>query len=119
MIPCAAAISTTRAGSGGTGTGSSKRSAGSPSAATNWSNPPGDRMRIARPGPASVTLKTCGTRFLETTDVKGEFDRIKGLGAEVSKEPYEMQGGSWLATFADPDGNYFQLASPFNEPAAS
>jgi predicted enzyme related to lactoylglutathione lyase len=55
--------------------------------------------------------------FFETTDVKGEFERIKGLGAEVIKEPYEMEGGFWLATFADPDGNYFQLASPFNEPA--
>jgi predicted enzyme related to lactoylglutathione lyase len=57
--------------------------------------------------------------FFETTDVKGEFDRIKGLGAQVIKEPYEMQGGFLLATLADPDGNYFQLASPFDEPAGS
>jgi len=54
--------------------------------------------------------------FFETSDVKGEFERIKGLGAEVIKEPYEMGGGFWLATFADPDGNYFQLASPWDEP---
>ena len=57
--------------------------------------------------------------FLETTDVKGEFERIKGLGAAVVKEPYEMRGGFWLATFADPDGNYFQLATPFEAMAGS
>ncbi len=49
---------------------------------------------------------------LETPDVKGEFERIKGAGAAVVKEPYEM-GGMWIATFADPDGNYFQLMSPW------
>jgi predicted enzyme related to lactoylglutathione lyase len=47
----------------------------------------------------------------ETDDVKGEFDRIKGLGATVVREPYEMEGG-WIATLADPDGNYFQLVTP-------
>lgn len=44
----------------------------------------------------------------ETKDVKEEFERIKGLGAQVVQEPYEMQG-ALIATFADPDGNYFQL----------
>ena len=48
----------------------------------------------------------------ETEDVKGEFERIKALGAKVVKESYEMQG-MWIATFADPDGNYFQLMSPW------
>ncbi len=48
----------------------------------------------------------------ETEEVKEEFDRIKGVGAEVIKEPYEMEG-AWIATFADPDGNYFQLMSPW------
>ena len=42
--------------------------------------------------------------FFETADVAGEFDRIKGLGAEVIREPYDMQDGFWLATLADPDG---------------
>lgn len=50
----------------------------------------------------------------ETEDVKGEFERIKNLGATVIKEAYEM-GGMWIATFADPDGNYFQLMSPWRE----
>ncbi len=50
----------------------------------------------------------------ETNDVKGEFDRIKGLGAKVQQEPYSPgeDPKMTLATFADPDGNYFQLASP-------
>jgi predicted enzyme related to lactoylglutathione lyase len=47
----------------------------------------------------------------ETTQVKEEFERVKAAGAVVVKEPYEMQGG-WIATLADPDGNYFQLVSP-------
>jgi len=47
----------------------------------------------------------------ETPQVKEEFERIKDLGGEVIKEPYEMEGG-WIATLADPDGNYFQLVSP-------
>jgi predicted enzyme related to lactoylglutathione lyase len=47
----------------------------------------------------------------ETSRVKEEFERIKGLGGAVVKEPYEMEGG-WIATLADPDGNYFQLVTP-------
>lgn len=47
----------------------------------------------------------------ETPQVKEEFERIKAIGAEVIRAPYEM-GGGWIATLADPDGNYFQLVSP-------
>jgi predicted enzyme related to lactoylglutathione lyase len=47
----------------------------------------------------------------ETPQVKEEFERIKALGGAVIREPYEM-GGGWIATLADPDGNYFQLVSP-------
>jgi predicted enzyme related to lactoylglutathione lyase len=47
----------------------------------------------------------------ETTQVKEEFERINALGATVIREPYEM-GGGWIATLADPDGNYFQLVTP-------
>jgi predicted enzyme related to lactoylglutathione lyase len=51
----------------------------------------------------------------ETSDVRGEFERIKAAGAEVVAEPYEPGGGGMLmCTFADPDGNYFQLATPWN-----
>ena len=56
----------------------------------------------------------------ETQDVKAEFERIKALGAEVVAEPYEPGGGDGMlmCTFADPDGNYFQLSTPWN-PASS
>ncbi len=47
----------------------------------------------------------------ETAQVKEEFARIRTLGAQVIREPYEM-GGGWIATLADPDGNYFQLVNP-------
>ena len=47
----------------------------------------------------------------ETGQVKEEFERMKSAGATVIREPYEMQGG-WIATLADPDGNYFQLVTP-------
>ena len=52
----------------------------------------------------------------ETPDVKGEFERVKAAGAEVVAEPYEPGGGGGmlLCTFADPDGNYFQFATPWN-----
>jgi predicted enzyme related to lactoylglutathione lyase len=47
----------------------------------------------------------------ETSQVKEEFERIKALGGEVVKAPYDM-GGGLIATLADPDGNYFQLITP-------
>ncbi len=52
---------------------------------------------------------------IESSDVKGDFDRMKAAGAIVVREPYEFEGaaGSSIATLADPDGNYFQLPSPF------
>lgn len=50
----------------------------------------------------------------ETDQVNEEFDRIAKIGATVIKEPYEM-GGMSIATLADPDGNYFQLMSPWKE----
>lgn len=57
--------------------------------------------------------------FLETDDVAGEFARIKGLGSTVVAEPYHPgeEPEMWIATFADPDGNYFQLATPMKKPA--
>jgi predicted enzyme related to lactoylglutathione lyase len=47
----------------------------------------------------------------ETTQVKEEFERIKTTGAVVIREPYAI-GDGWIATLADPDGNYFQLITP-------
>jgi predicted enzyme related to lactoylglutathione lyase len=51
---------------------------------------------------------------IESADVPGDFDRLKDAGAIVVAEPYhpgeETEG--WIATFADPDDNYFQLINP-------
>jgi predicted enzyme related to lactoylglutathione lyase len=47
----------------------------------------------------------------ETTQVQEEFERIKTLGGTVVRAPYQI-GEAWIATLADPDGNYFQLVSP-------
>ena len=50
----------------------------------------------------------------ESDDFAKEFERVKSTGAKVIQEPYhpgedlEMS----LATFEDPDGNYFQLTTP-------
>ncbi len=54
---------------------------------------------------------------LETADVKGDFERLRDAGATVVREPYnfEQAPDSWIATFADPDDNYFQLMSPMSE----
>lgn len=51
---------------------------------------------------------------IETPDVRGEFERLKAAGATVVREPYQPGGAAemWIATFSDPDDNYFQLNSP-------
>ncbi|MGH2451786.1 MAG: VOC family protein [Candidatus Limnocylindria bacterium] len=52
---------------------------------------------------------------IESTDVKGDFAKLKAAGAKVVREPYTMEGwppDASVATLADPDGNYFQLVSP-------
>jgi predicted enzyme related to lactoylglutathione lyase len=55
---------------------------------------------------------------METPDVKGEFDRLVAAGATVVQEPYGPGGApeGLIATFADPDDNYFQLMSPMEPP---
>jgi predicted enzyme related to lactoylglutathione lyase len=53
---------------------------------------------------------------IETNDVKGESERLKAAGAIVIREPYSEEGwppDTYVATFADPDDNYFQIVSPF------
>jgi predicted enzyme related to lactoylglutathione lyase len=54
---------------------------------------------------------------MESADVLADFERLKAAGATVIAEPYTMDGAppdSWIATFADPDDNYFQLMSPMD-----
>jgi predicted enzyme related to lactoylglutathione lyase len=70
---------------------------------------PHDRVRGRNPEPGRLLWN------LETPDVQGEFERLKAAGATVVQEPYQPaeDPGGWIATFADPDDNYFQLVSPF------
>ena len=51
---------------------------------------------------------------IESNDVQGDFDRFKAAGATVVREPYGFDEGPEvsIATFSDPDDNYFQLVSP-------
>ncbi len=51
---------------------------------------------------------------LTSTDVAGDTERFRAAGATVVAEPYHPGDveEAWVATFADPDGNYFQLTSP-------
>ena len=57
---------------------------------------------------------------IESTDVKADFERFESAGATVVREPYNFESApdAWVATLADPDGNYFQLASPMGEPSS-
>ena len=53
--------------------------------------------------------------------MKGEFAKLTAAGAKVGREPYRMDDwlpNTWVATLADPDDNYFQLASPMYSAAA-
>ena len=54
---------------------------------------------------------------IESSDVQGDFDRMKAAGAIVIREPYSFEGypDSLIATLADPDDNYFQLTTPFDD----
>jgi predicted enzyme related to lactoylglutathione lyase len=54
---------------------------------------------------------------IETPDVRRDFERFVAAGATVVREPYDPGGPDegpemLIATFADPDDNYFQLLSP-------
>jgi predicted enzyme related to lactoylglutathione lyase len=60
----------------------------------------------------------------DSDDVKGEFERVSKVeGITVVKEPYGMTSKGeiveegddiyWISTLADPDGNYFQIVSPW------
>jgi len=57
---------------------------------------------------------------IESDDVQADFARFKEAGALVIREPYtfEQAPGSWIATLADPDDNYFQLTTPMEPTTA-
>lgn len=68
-----------------------------------------DRVQGKSSNPERILLN------FETEDVENEFERIKDLGTTVIAEPYHPgeMSDMWIATFADPDGNYFQLMTPY------
>jgi predicted enzyme related to lactoylglutathione lyase len=69
---------------------------------------PHDQVRGRNPQPGQLIWN------LETAGVHGDFERLKAAGATVVQEPYQPDEDpeGWIATFADPDDNYFQLLSP-------
>jgi predicted enzyme related to lactoylglutathione lyase len=69
---------------------------------------PHDKVKGKNANPERVMIN------FETDDVEEEFKRIKDLEATVIAKPYQpsQDGEMWIATFADPDGNYFQLMTP-------
>jgi len=72
---------------------------------------PDDRISGKNQSPSRVMFN------FETDDVESEFARIKAAGAQVIADPYSPDKNSkmLLATFADPDDNYFQLVSPMTD----
>jgi predicted enzyme related to lactoylglutathione lyase len=55
---------------------------------------------------------------IESSDVSSDYKRIMAVeGARSVAEPYQpdvnINPGVWLATIADPDGNYLQLSTPW------
>ncbi len=70
---------------------------------------PHDQVKGKNPSPGRILWN------IQSSDVRGDFDRFKAAGATVIAEPYGFEAGgsdASIATFADPDDNYFQLMSP-------
>lgn len=68
---------------------------------------PHDQVKGKNPQPGRLIWN------IESPDVKGDFARFEAAGAKVVREPYGIgDPPGWIATFADPDDNYFQLVSP-------
>ena len=72
---------------------------------------PHDKVHGSSTQPERILLN------FETNEVEAEFERITKLGAQVIAKPYHpMEDESvWIATLADPDGNYFQINTPWEE----
>ena len=55
---------------------------------------------------------------LEDADVVSAFDALIAAGAKEVAKPYNPDPNSkdfWLATVADPEGNYLELSSPMTD----
>ncbi len=45
----------------------------------------------------------------EVEDLEKEFERLKEAKVKIQQEAYHVEGYGMIATFVDPDGNFFQL----------
>ena len=74
---------------------------------------PHSEVKGKNPAPAQIMFT------FDSDDVKADFEKMKAAGAEVIAEPYQPgkddKPDVLLATLADPDGNYFQLATPWKD----
>ena len=61
------------------------------------------------PSPQRIMLS------ISVSDVQSAFEHVTGLGAPIVAKPYQPDenGKYWLATVEDPDGNFVQLATPW------
>ena len=69
---------------------------------------PHDKVQGKSANPERIILN------FETTDVKSEYERVLGVGADSVQGPYNPgeEPTMLMATLADPDGNFFQLNTP-------
>ena len=85
------------------------------------------RAAAASPALAAATQEQIDGAILAMVDLleanadaviaanEADVRAAKAAGATVIQEPYhpDEDPEGWIATFADPDDNYFQLVSPF------
>jgi len=72
---------------------------------------PHDKVHGKKSNPKRIMVN------VETDDVVGACKRIACVGAKVIAEPYHPseEEQMWIATLTDPDGNYFQLMSAWEQ----
>lgn len=64
---------------------------------------PHDQVKGKNSNPARIMLN------IEVDDEEAEVKRLTDAGVKVVAEIYHVEGYGYIATFEDPDGNYFQL----------
>ena len=71
--------------------------------------PPGSIARLALNSP--MRNEPGGSAIgVETTDVRGEHDRLAAIdGVTISNPPMEMGGAPLMFSIADPDGNHIWI----------
>ena len=64
---------------------------------------PHDQVKGKNSNPPRIMLN------IEVDDIEKEVKRLKDGGVKEVAEIYHVEGYGYIATFEDPDGNYFQL----------